>query len=70
MALALIYGCPGPRNLHPAVVTRILSGYQIKGDQIVTDDVPSWEIKSKLDEIAACNDEENFKEMIENFPER
>ena len=65
VSLAILHGCPGPRNIMVPVASYIL------GNEITTSisDIPDPEIKLKLEEIYSCN-EDQLDHLVNNFPER
>ena len=67
IALALIYGCPGPRNMQESLACALLYMPIVKGK---IKDIPDLEIQTKLEELSNCTDEENFQYLLKNFPER
>ena len=67
IALALIYGCPGPRNMQESLACALLDMPIVKGK---IKDIPDLEIQTKLEELSNCTEEENFQYFLQNFPER
>ena len=67
IALALIYGCPGLRNTQEWLVCTFL-GLPI--DDGNTEDIPDFDIQTKLQELSSCADEDTFQNVLNEFPER
>ena len=67
IALALIYGCPGPRNLIEGVANQILK-LPIAPPKLTN--VPQYERRQKMEIIGNATTEEEFRDAVNNFPER
>ena len=57
IALALIYGCPGPRNMQESLVCSLLD---LPIDDGNIEDIPDFDIQTKLQELSSCADEDTF----------
>ena len=57
IALAFIYGSPGPRNMQELLVCALL-------------DMPKFDIQTKLQELSSCADEDTFQNVLDEFLER
>ena len=68
IALSLLHGCPGPRNLIESVAKHMLEFQSFAIPSIKT--VPDFDLQTKLTEINDCHNEEKFQRLLENFPER
>ena len=53
IALTLIYGCPGPRNMQESLACALLDMPIVKGK---IKDIPDLEIQTKLEELSNCTD--------------
>ena len=69
IALALLYGCPGPRNLLE-VVARSLMNLCSESENVEIKDVPDWETRTRLESIANACDEDSFQLALQGFDER
>ena len=67
IALALIYGCPGPRNMQESLVCSLLD---LPIDDGNIEDIPGFYIQTKLQELSSCVDEDTFQNVLNKFPER
>ena len=67
IALALIYDCPGPRNMQESLVCALF-------DQPIDDgnieDIPDFDIEAKLQQRSSCAVEDTFQNVLNEFPER
>ena len=66
IALALIYGCPGPRNMQESLVCSLLD---LPIDDGNIEDIPDFDIQTKLQEVSSCTDEDIFQNVLNEFPE-
>ena len=66
IALALIYGCSGPRNMQESLVCALLD-LPINDENI--GDIPYFDIQIKLQELSSCADEDTFQNALNAFPE-
>ena len=67
IALALIYGCPGPRNMQKSLVCSLLD---LPIDDGNIEDIPDFDIQTKLQELSSCADEDTFQNVLNEFPEK
>ena len=67
IALALIYGCPGPRNMQESLVCSLLD---LPIDDGNIEDIPDFDIQTKLQELSSCADENTFQNVLNEFLER
>ena len=67
IALALIHGCPGPRNMQELLVCALLE-LPIEDGKI--EDIPDFDTETKLQELSSCADEDTFQNVLNEFPER
>ena len=67
IALALIYGCPGPRNMQESLLCSLLD---LPIDDGNIEDIPDFDIQTKLQELSSCADEDTFQNVLNEFPER
>ena len=67
IALALIYDCPGPRNMQELLVCTILD---LPIDDENIEDIPDFYIQTKLQQLSSCTDEDTFRDVLNEFPER
>ena len=58
IALTLIYGCPGPRNMQESLVCSLLD---LPIDDGHIEDIPDFDIQTKLQELSSCADEDTFQ---------
>ena len=66
--LAIVYGCPGPRYLLPPVVSKIF--FQPTSYKFYIQDIPDFDIQTKLNKVANATSDEEFQKSLEEFPER
>ena len=64
IALALIYGCPGPRNIQESLVCALL-GLPIDDGNI--EHAPEFDIQTKLQELSSCADEDTFQDVLNSL---
>ena len=67
IALALIYGSRDPRNMQESLVFALLD-LPIADENI--EDVPNFDIQTKLQELSSCTDEDTLQNVLNEFPER
>ena len=67
IALALIHGCPGPRNMQELLVGALLE-LPIEDGNI--ENIPDFDTETKLQELSSCADEDTFQNVLNEFPER
>ena len=67
IALALIYGCPGPRNIRESLVCAL---FELLIDDGNIEDIPDFDIQTKLQELSNYADEDTFQNVLNEFPER
>ena len=67
IALALVYGCPGPRNMQELLVCALLD---LSIDDRNIEDIPDCYIETKLQELSSCADKDTFQNVLNEFPER
>ena len=63
----MICGCPGPRNMQYWLVCTFL-GLPIDDGNI--EDIPDFDIQTKLQELSSCADKDTFQNVLNKFPER
>ena len=66
IALALIYGCPSLRNMQYSLVCTFLD---LPIDDGNIEDIPDFDIQTKLQEVSSCTDEDIFQNVLNEFPE-
>ena len=66
IALALIYGCPSLRNMQYLLVCNFLD---LPIDDGNIEDIPDFDIQTKLQEVSSCTDEDIFQNVLNEFPE-
>ena len=64
--LALIYGCPCPRNMQESLVCALLD---LLFDDGNIEDTPDFDIQTKLQELSSCADEDMFQNVLNEFPD-
>ena len=67
IALALIYDCPGPRNMPELLVCALLD---LPVDEGNIEDIPHFNIQTKLQELSSCDDKGTFQNVLNEFSER
>ena len=67
IALALIYGYPGPRNMQESLVRALL---ELPIDDGNIENIPDFEIQTKLQELSSCADDDTFQNVLKEFPKR
>ena len=67
IALALMYGCPGPRNIQESLVCAF---WDLPIDDGNKEDIQDFDIQTKLQELSGCADEDTFQNVLSEFPER
>ena len=67
IAPALIYGYPGPRNMQESLVRALLD---LPIDDGNIEDIPDFEIQTKLQELLSCADDDTFQNVLNEFPKR
>lgn len=67
VGLALLHGCPGPRNWAPSLAAYIL---QMEVKEASIHEVPDYEVRTKLCCLLKCESDEQWKELLLDFPER
>ena len=68
VALALMYGCPGPRNMQESLVCALLD---LSIDDGNIEDVSDFDIQTKkCQKLSSCADEDIFQNALNEFPER
>ena len=67
IALALIYGCPGPRNMQESLVCSLLD---LPIDDGNIEDIPDFDIQTKLQELSSGAGEDTFQDVLNEFTER
>ena len=58
IAPALLCGCPGPRNIQESLVCAVLDLPVYDGN---IEDIPDFDIQTKLQELSSCADEDTFQ---------
>ena len=67
IVLALIHGCPGPRNMQESLMCAFLD---LAIDDGNIKDIPDFDIQTKLQELPSCADEDTFQNVVNEFPKR
>ena len=67
IAVVLIYGCPGARNMQESLVCALLD-LPINDGKI--EHIPDFDIQTKLQELSSCADEDTFQNVLNEFPAR
>ena len=67
IGLALIYGCPGPRNMQEPLLCAL---FDLPIDDGNIEDIPDCDIQTKLQELSSCADKDTFQNVLNEFPER
>ena len=67
IALALMYGCSGPRNMRESLVCAFLD---LPIDDGNIEDIQDFDIQTKLQELSTCADADTFQNVLDEFRER
>ena len=67
IALAIIYGCPGPRNMQESLLCSFLD---LPIDDGNIEDIPDFDIQTKLQELSSGAGEDTFQDVLNEFTER
>lgn len=65
-SLAFLHGFSGPRNFSASLANYLI----LRSNEASYDDVPDYDLRVKLEEMASCNDQAQLDAIVSNLDER